>query len=183
MPIILSQGGVQRGRGVDIALRAIREIEHAALVFLGDGPLREHILRSAEHPDCRGRVHVVRAVPAKQLLAWTCSADIGLCLVENLGRSYYLSLPNKLFEYIAAGIPVVGSDFPEIGRVLHDTEAGIAVSPDDFEAVVRTLRMMLYDRELREKFRKNCLMAAPKLQWSTEENLLLSSVKELTLSA
>ncbi|MDT8325525.1 MAG: glycosyltransferase [Bacteroidota bacterium] len=176
--ILLSQGGLQRGRGALLCVNALAQVDAAALVFLGDGPLRDEILLHARVHGVEDRVHVHPAVPSDELLSWTAGADVGLCMIENLGRSYYLSLPNKLFEYMAAGLPVVGSDFPEIGRVLRASGAGIPVPADNPDALAESLRQLLADSARLEELRQRSVDARTAYQWQSEETLFRSLLEE-----
>ncbi|MFA6234710.1 MAG: glycosyltransferase, partial [Bacteroidota bacterium] len=115
-------------------------------------------------------------VSSAELSAWTASADLGMCLIENLGRSYFLSLPNKLFEYFAAGIPVVGSDFPEIGAVLRETGAGIAVDPAHSELLRKAIRTLLDDSGRYARAKTACLIASKEFHWEKEREVLLRAI-------
>ncbi|MBR9978625.1 MAG: glycosyltransferase family 4 protein, partial [Bacteroidetes bacterium] len=166
--ILLSQGGLQQGRGAFILVDILMELPDCHLVFLGDGALRGDIEAAARIAGVSERVCVLPSVPSGELPAWTASADLGMCLIEDLGRSYYLSLPNKLFEYIAAGVPVIGSDFPEIGPLLRETSSGIAVNPSEPELVLRAIRTLLNDDGRYERSRQACLEAATQYHWDVE---------------
>jgi glycosyltransferase involved in cell wall biosynthesis len=171
--ILLSQGGLQRGRGALPLVDALAQLPDCHLVFLGDGDLREDILAAAAFNGVSDRVHVIPAVPSDELSSWTASADLGMCLIENLGRSYYLSLPNKLFEYMAAGVPAVGSDFPEIGRVLRESGAGIAVDPSDTARVVGAIRELLDDADRHARARIAAFQASTQYHWDVERTRFL----------
>ncbi len=177
--IVLSQGGLQRGRGAFVALSAVARVPDCVLVFLGDGPLAASVLHAAKTHGVADRVFVHPAVPSADLHEWTASADIGLCLIEPLGESYRLSLPNKLFEYLAAGLPVLGSDFPEIGAVLRSTRAGIAVDPTQQSPVTEALRNLASDHLLRAQCRDNALAASVEYSWEKEKEVLMDVVKQM----
>jgi glycosyltransferase involved in cell wall biosynthesis len=122
---------------------------------------------------------VLPSVPVRELPEWTASADIGLCLVEALGESYRLSLPNKLFEYLAAGLPVIASDLPEIARVLQDSRAGILVSPSSSEDVAAALRRLMTDSAFRNACRDNAWQASEHYAWANERHRLLDGLRVL----
>ena len=176
--VLLSQGGVQRGRGALVCIDALAALPECELVFLGDGPMRDDVRLHAEVCGRAEQVHLHPAVPSDVLPQWTSSADIGLCVIENLGESYYLSLPNKLFEYMAAGVPVVGSDFPEIGAVLRDSGAGIPVDPSDAASVARGVRRMLDEPGLLERMREGCRSAAKEYHWDSEREAFMDVLRE-----
>lgn len=177
--VLLSQGGLQAGRGALKLVDAMPELPRCDLVFLGDGPLRGDIEASAAFAGVADRVHVLPAVPSHQLHEWTASADLGFCLIENLGQSYYLSLPNKLFEYIAAGVPVVGSDFPEIGAMLRETGTGIAIDPENPDLLVRAVRTLLDDDGRYARAVAACATAAREYHWDKEKEKFVGLLREV----
>ncbi len=178
--LLLSQGGLQKGRGAFVILDAIQSRVDASIVFLGDGPLQGEIAAYAEILGMRERVCFLPAVPVHDLPVYTASADIGLCVIENLGRSYYLSLPNKLFEYIMACVPVVASDFPELGAVVREEEVGCTCDPGKPESIRAAIDKLLDDRKTYEKCKEACVSARNRFKWEREEKALRQIAKELT---
>ena len=168
MTILLVLGGLQAGRGILPSVEALAGLPECVLVCLGSGPLREEILRVAETRGVGGRVHIVDTVPSKEVLRYAAGADVGLCMIENLGRSYYLSLPNKLFECIAAGVPVVGSSFPEIETVIRESGVGVTTAPHA-PGIVEAVRMLVRDRDLYAACKARCVTAAARHAWQAEE--------------
>lgn len=171
--ILLSQGGLQKGRGAFLLIEAMKELDDCVLVFLGSGPLEEEIKALATSSEIGSKVFHRAAVPSNELLAYTASADIGLCLIENLGQSYFLSLPNKLFEYIAAGIPVIGSDFPELSRIINHYDVGLTVLPSDVAQLREVIRTLCTDAQLHERFQFNARKASKELNWEKEREKLM----------
>lgn len=119
--IFVYVGILGHGRGIDLLTEAFRDSQVSShIVFLGYGELSDELKRlEALHPN----MHVHDAVVHSQVVPIVQSADFGLCLVQDVSLSDYYCLPNKLFEYCFAGVPVLASDFPDIRSVL--TEYGI----------------------------------------------------------
>ncbi|MCZ7555420.1 MAG: glycosyltransferase [Bacteroidia bacterium] len=177
--VLLSQGGLQKGRGALPMLRAVAQVSDCALVFLGDGPLASDVLQHARDKGMAERVFVLPAVPSVELQRYTVSADVGICLIEALGESYRLSLPNKLFEYLAAGLPVLASDGPEISAVIREAGAGISVNPANGQAVTQALQLLVHDRQLRGRCAENASIAAEHYTWENEKAVLLDAIRML----
>jgi len=177
--VILYQGGLQRGRGIFISLKVIKRIHNIALVFLGNGDLRNEIAREINDEQLSGRAYLLNAFPVNELLQYTASADIGLCLIENFGASYYHSLPNKLFEYVAAGVPVVACNFPEIKHFVESNKVGLVVDPNNEEEIAAAIQCLLTDSDLYNSLVSNCKEAAKHCTWENEGAKLVAAMENL----
>lgn len=127
------------GRGLDLITQSFTNPEITShVVFLGYGELADELKQLAA---AHSNIHIHEAVPHSQVVPIVRSADFGLCLVQNVSLSDYYCLPNKLFEYCFAGVPVLASNFPDIRTVL--TEYGIGeccdLNPDDIKRVILEL--------------------------------------------
>jgi len=177
--ILLYQGVIERGRGLFATLDALADLEACHFVALGDGTLREETKARARCLGLSERVSFLDPVASEDLLEYTASADVGLCLIENTGFSYYHSLPNKLFEYMMAGVPVIASDFPEIGRAVRESRSGLTVDPEDPVEIARAIRRLTQDQRLRETCAHNALRAAAdRYNWNRESRILADIYRE-----
>jgi glycosyltransferase involved in cell wall biosynthesis len=170
-PILLYQGSIQENRGIEPAIDAITLLEDVVLVVVGYGYHRPALEADVKKRGLRARVKFFGPIPNNELLAWTAAADIGLCNIVNSSLSYYTCLPNKLFEYIIAGIAVIGSDSPEIGRIVMEEGVGEVADPIDPEDLARATRIILSDLD---RYRAATRPAAQKYNWAIEEQKLLS---------
>lgn len=133
IPIFIYVGMLAHGRGLDLLLRAFaREKVDAHLVFLGDGEWSSKIKQLAK---TQGNLHLHAPVTHDKVVSVVKSADVGCCLVENVSLSDYFCLPNKLFEYVFAGLPVLASDFPEIRKFVHTYQCGVCTQLDERSVV------------------------------------------------
>jgi len=120
--LYLYQGALAPGRGVEDLLKVFstqQDCRH--LVLMGYGPLEKMVAEAATKSPY---IHFQAAVPPDEVLRYTASADIGLCLIENTCLSYYYSLPNKLFEYLLTGLPIMVNDMPEQRRIVEQFKCG-----------------------------------------------------------
>lgn len=169
-PILLYQGSIQENRGIEPAIDAITLIDNAVLVVVGYGYHRATLETDIRRRGLTDRVKFFGPIPNDELLGWTAAADIGLCNIVNSSLSYYTSLPNKLFEYIIAGIAVIGSDSPEIGRIVQEEGVGEVADPIDPEDLARAAMTILGDID---RYRAATGPAAQKYNWAIEEQKLL----------
>lgn len=127
------------GRGIEKLLQVFSMHEvRAHIVFVGRGGLREMMEHSARS---NPRVHVHDAVPHDQVVPLVKSADYGVCLVEHVSLSDYYSLPNKLFEYAFAGVPVLASDFPDMRELVARFDLG-ACTADDEASITQAILLL-----------------------------------------
>ena len=143
--IVVYQGSIQENRGIEPAIEAVRKLDHVVLVIIGYGYHRPALETYVEQEGLADRIRFFGPIPNDELLDYTASADVGLCNIVNASVSYYTSLPNKLFEYAMAGIPIVGSDSPEIGRVIDEEHIGEVCDPVDPEALAAAITTILED--------------------------------------
>jgi glycosyltransferase involved in cell wall biosynthesis len=121
-------GNLGPGRGIEMCLDAFESGPYNAhVVFIGHGTLEPQILEFANR---HANIHIHAAVPHDEVVALVASADYGLCLVENVSLSDYYCLPNKLFEYCFASVPVLASKFPEISELVETFSLGMCCNPD-----------------------------------------------------
>ncbi|MEM1043956.1 MAG: glycosyltransferase [Bacteroidota bacterium] len=152
--IVLYQGLVRAGRGLRTLVDALRDVPEAHLVVIGDGPNKHAVVgRASSH--LPGRAHFLPHTPPGDLLHLTASADLGVHIPRPITLSIYLALPNKLFEYLMAGLPVVVADIPEMKRVVEGHEVGLTVDPRDRDAVAEAIRRALADAGARQRWRAN----------------------------
>jgi len=142
---------------------------------MGDGHYRKMVSDAAEK---YSNIHYQQAVPSDQLHSYTASADIGLCGVENVCLSYYLSLPNKIFEYFSAGIPSVVPEFPEMGRFIKETKAGW-VHGDSTEDLLNCIKTITPESVAR--CRDRITDAITTNNWAQEQDSLLDSYRRIML--
>jgi len=138
--VVLYQGLFRQGRGLPSLAEATSRVEGVRTVLIGEGALEASLAETGKALGDRLVVHPF--VPPDRLAALTPGADLGACLIEPLTESLRLSLPNKLFEYLAAGVPVLASPLPEI-RAVVDQGVGVLADPHDPGAVADALRAAL----------------------------------------
>jgi glycosyltransferase involved in cell wall biosynthesis len=142
-PIVLYLGGLMGGRGLEQLVDAIGLLPDVQLVMLGTGAERGRLLERAA---ARGASVVVLPPVAPELVeAYAASADVGVSPIVPSCLNYRYSLPNKLFQYMAAGIPVVASDFPQVREVVEGSGAGVVVDTTRPEAIADGIRRVLGD--------------------------------------
>ena len=157
----------------------MNHIDNAKLVIIGDGDITGKLKRMADKPALRNKVQFIPRMPYDELVSYTIQADLGITLEEKIGLNYYYALPNKLFDYIQARIPVLVSDFPEMARIVKDYGIGRAVSVFDPLQLASIIREMIEDKNQTKIWKQNLEKAARKLCWEQEEDKLLSVYSDI----
>jgi len=171
--LILHQGAPARYRGCENLVLSLARLPAAHLVFLGDGETEfiAHLRAVAAESGVARRVHFVTSVPLVSLLSHTAEADVGVSLLEANCENHRLALPNKIFEYVAARVPLLTSDLPEVRRLVEAHGIGWTVDSSDPVSIARCLKHALRhsaDAPLRQRLEH----AASSLTWGREQEKL-----------
>ena len=181
-PIVVYQGGLQAGRGLEKLIRCAQHVPDCYFVLIGGGRLTEPLMALAQQLNLQHKVHFIPTVALADLPGYTASADIGVQPIENTCLNHYTTDSNKLFEYVIAGLPVVATDFPEIRKIVRNNEIGLLVPANDEQALSDTLVRLLADRKLREHFSHNAQKTAQNLNWETQEKSLVDLYERVLLA-
>jgi glycosyltransferase involved in cell wall biosynthesis len=178
--IVLYHGALTSGRGIELLAEAMAEpgLEDAHLVLMGMGDRREAYVGLADDPRWGGRIHVLPPVGPSELMPWVASADVGA--IPNPGGTLNdrFSAPNKLFECLAAGTPVVAADFPTLHRIVMDDPHGPLGTVCDTsragEIAVGLRAIVGLDPDARAALRARCVRAATeRWNWQAESVALI----------
>jgi glycosyltransferase involved in cell wall biosynthesis len=178
-PVVLYQGGLSANRGLENLVRAARHWGDAVLVFMGAGLLEPGLRALVRSEGLEHKVRLIPPVPYAELLEHTKGADVGVIPYLPIGLNNTLCTPNKLFEYIVAGIPVAASDLPELRRIIDGYGLGATFDPYSPEAIARAVATCL---ERRGEMAARARAAAPELSWERQELKLLALYKSLAPS-
>ena len=178
-PIAIIQGtGLHRDRGVEESVEAMRLVDGMLLLIVGSGDAIPPAKERVKELHIEDKVMFVPKVPPQLLANYTALADIGIALDKDVSPNHHFSLPNKVFEYIKAGTPLLSTDLIERKRIVEHYDVGVIVHDLSPENLSAKLTMMAQDEEARRRWKENCKKAATELCWENEETVL----KEMYLS-
>jgi glycosyltransferase involved in cell wall biosynthesis len=161
--LFIYQGALSRGRGIEQIVEIFSDTEMKNhLVVMGYGALENTVVEAADR--CPN-IHFQPAVAPQDVLHYTSSADIGLCLIENTCLSYYYSLPNKLFEYLLCGLPVIVNDLPEQRKIVEAFDCGWT-APSSLDASKAMIAAI--DAGALATRKRGAEHAASELDWNNE---------------
>jgi len=113
-------------------------------------------------------------MPFQELPAETSKADLGIALEENIGLNYYYALPNKLFDYIQAGVPVLVSPFPEMQKIVNQYEIGTVYDHKDAKMLAQKIDEIFELKNRYQQWQRNTQKAAKDLCWEKQEETLIN---------
>ena len=180
---MLYQGGLAPDRGIEELIAALDELTgNIHLCLLGYGPLEAAFADEARRDAHRGRLHVLPAVPPTELLDWVASADIVAMPIQPSTLNHRLTTPNKLFEAMAAGVPVVASDLPGMAPIVAETGCGIVCDPTDPASIAAAIRSIfgMSAKERDAMSRRALAAAAGPYSWQAQVEVLLDEYGRLT---
>ena len=175
--VILYQGMLNVGRGLEKMIRAMHYIDNAVFRIAGDGDIRSGIEELIFSEKLGNKVELLGRLPFGKLAEITGSADLGISLEENRGLNYYYALPNKLFAYIQSGIPVLASDFPEMSAIVKGYNIGRVTLEDDPKALAAIISDMLGNDSQRKEWMAGLSKAAEELCWEREQEVLIGLLR------
>lgn len=170
--LIIYQGAINMGRGLETMIRTMTYLEKYRLQIFGEGTIMRDLRRLRDSLSLENRVEFMGRIPFAALRVFTRQAALGISLEENIGLNYHYALPNKLFDYIQAQIPVLVSDLPEMRRIVTDYGIGQVVRDREPERLAGQVKEMMSSGELRREWKKNLRMAAGDLHWEKEAGKL-----------
>jgi glycosyltransferase involved in cell wall biosynthesis len=155
--LILYQGGIGPTRRIEPVISALAHAPECVLVIRGPRMdlYEDGYRRAAEDDGVTSRVHLLDAVPSTDVVAATHGADAGLYTVSGICRNYKLALPNKVYEYVAGGLPVLVPHYPEVSHFVHEAEIGLAFDPEDPLSIADAMNRLASDAVLTARFRAN----------------------------
>lgn len=176
--IVLQGSGINIHRGAEEAVLAMQFVNDAVLFIIGGGDVIDILKEMVAEKKLENKVMFIPKLPMDKLLQYTVHADVGLTLDKNTNINYRFSLPNKLFDYIHAGVPVLASKLVEIEKIIREFDIGELIDSHNPEHIAHKLTDLLNDKTRLSVLKENCKFAATKLNWETEETRLIDVFKE-----
>ena len=150
------------------------------LVFLGGEKMyKERILNMIEIYNLEDRIELIDSVSPDEVINVCRLADVGIAAIENISLNDYYSLPNKLFQYIHAGLPVLCSNFPEMEKIIDDYHVGLTFDMTIDGNMSNMINSIFANKNTLKKFTQASTRASEKLSWNNEKNILLNVYKQL----
>jgi glycosyltransferase involved in cell wall biosynthesis len=169
-------GGITFNRGLEKLIESLTLMPNVYLVLMGYG--KPEYLNKLKQIAINNKVDnhfsFYGPVAPTEVTAYTASADLGVAPIENVCLSYYFCAPNKIFEYLIGGIPVVASNFPELSKVVEENEIGFTFDPQDIQSITESIEKVFSNEKKYNEMKENTKLAAKKYNWENESKKLLN---------
>lgn len=174
----LYQGAVNEGRSFETLIPAMKKIS-APLHIYGDGNFLQETKALIEKNQLQEKVFLKGKLQPNDLAQITARAYAGITLFENNGLSNYLSLANRFFDYIQAGIPQVCVSYPAYKEINQTYDIALLIDSNSEDSVAAGLNLLLHDTVLYKRLKENCIRAREVLNWQEEEKQLITFYQHL----
>ncbi len=172
IPTILYQGALNTGRGIAETIYAMKYLPHYRFIIIGRGDCTESLKTLTKQLGLQTQVEFIGAVPFEYFWKYQENALVGMCLLENNGLNYFHSLPNRIFDYMQAGIPVITTDFPDISEIVKTYNTGLLIHEMDPQKIAESIQMACERIDLRKEWSHTIPTAAQSLTWENESVIL-----------
>lgn len=178
--IILLQGaGINVDRGAEELIDAMEFVQNAVLYIIGSGDVWGYLKQKVSfNKSIQNKVVLINKLPKSELINYTFNADIGLSIDKNTNLNYLYSLPNKIFDYIQAEIPILASRLPEIENIILQYKIGDFIDDHNPKTIANKLNEMLYSQQL-SSYKKYLAIAKKEISWKSEKEKLLTIIKNI----
>jgi len=170
--IIIYQGAINVNRGIEFMVKAMKHVDNAILYLIGIGDISHEIENLINNLNLNSKVKMLGEIPFEKLYSYTLQANLGLSLEEDKGLNYRFSLPNKLFNYMQAGLPVLVANLPEMSNLVNQYRVGEIIEKHEAKHIANKINLMLNDESKMKIWSKNSLKAAQELNWENEEKII-----------
>lgn len=177
--LILQGAGINVDRGAEELLKAVKDIDSVFLIIAGSGDVVHVLKKYVAENDMHQKVVFKDKMPFLELIHYTAAADIGLTLDKNSNINYRFSLPNKLFDYIHAGIAVVASDLVEVKKIVLAYDIGRIVPSESVQDIKKTIEILAEDKNSLQVLKQNTLKAKLELNWENEKKGILNLLAKI----
>lgn len=177
--IILQGAGININRGAEELLQSMQYLNGYLLLIIGGGDVFEQLKAMRVNLGLEDKVLILDKMPRADMLSYTAAAHLGATLDKPLSTNYLLSLPNKIFDYIMAGIPVLSSNLVELKNIIEKYDVGVVTSSHNPQDIAAAIEKVLGDEEMYNRLKANTAKALAELNWEKEKKVLVDIYTQL----
>lgn len=178
-PTLIYQGSLNIGRGIELAIDMMNYLTCYRLIIVGSGDIEIDLRKRMLDQNLFDRVEFAGRMNPEDLYKVTSTAWLGLSLEEDMGLNYRYALPNKIFDYISAQVPVLVSNLPEMQKIVDNYGVGIVAKSREADVLANQVADLFENKKRMEEISNNVKKASIELQWNNEEIKLVAPIKSL----
>jgi len=178
--ILLYQGDVNLSRGINKIAEAMKYVdENIHFVIIGDGTK----LIEYKNKYQSANIHFMGKVDFNELYSYTASANVGISIIEPYNLSKKYSLPNKVFEYMSAGIPIITNNLPEASKIIKEANCGFVIDDSTSKSIAKAINEIFLKEDLAKFGQRGFNAVVNKYNWETETKKMLEYIEKQTLNS
>ena len=175
--LVLQGSGINIQRGAEELVEAMQYLDDCYLMIIGGGDVLPILKQMVTEMHIEDRVRFMPRMPYANMMAYTQLAELGFILDKDTNLNYRICLPNKLFDFIQAGVPIVASRLVEVGKIIEKYQIGLFIPDHDPKSIAATIKEGLGDASRRAVWQQGLAKAAEELCWENEQQVLLDIYK------
>ena len=178
--IIITQGsGININRGIEELVEAMQYLNNVCLIIIGDGDVIPQLKKRVLELKLENSIIFKGRMPYHEMMQYTQHAKLGITIDKNTNTNYKYSLPNKLFDFIHAGIPILASKIIEVEKIINKYQIGLFINNHEPKHIANQIKYALDNKELISEWKSNTTLATKDLNWEIEENTLKDLYKKI----
>lgn len=178
--IIITQGaGINMNRGIEELVESIQYLNNVCLMIIGDGDVIPQLKKRVLELKLENSIIFKGRMPYHEMMQYTQHAKLGITIDKDTNTNYKYSLPNKLFDFIHAGIPILASKIIEVEKIIKKYQIGLFIKNHEPTHIANQIKYALDNKELMSEWKSNTTLATKELNWGIEENTLKDLYKKI----
>ena len=178
--IIITQGaGININRGIEELVEAMQYLNNVCLIIIGDGDVIPQLKKRVLELKLENSIIFKGRMPYHEMMQYTQHAKLGITIDKDTNTNYKYSLPNKLFDFIHAGIPILASKIIEVEKIIKKYQIGLFINNHEPTHIANQIKYAIDNKELMSEWKSNTTLATKELNWEIEENTLKDLYKKI----
>ena len=178
--IIITQGaGININRGIEELVEAMQYLNNVCLIIIGDGDVIPQLKKRVLELKLENSIIFKGRMPYHEMMQYTQHAKLGITIDKDTNTNYKYSLPNKLFDFILAGIPILASKIIEVEKIIKKYQIGLFINNHEPKHIANQIKHALDNKELMSEWKSNTTLATKELNWEIEEYTLKDLYKKI----
>lgn len=176
--VILQGAGINVQRGAEELVEAFQYLDdNYLLLIIGSGDVIQQLKDNVIKFELQEKVKFIDKIPASELRHYTSNANLGVTIDKDTNMNYHFSLPNKVFDYMHSGIPILASKLPEIENLVNTYHIGVFIKNHEPKHIAQQISSFLNSNEYLE-YKSNTVIAAIENNWQTEKQKLINLITD-----